>query len=143
MRTRITTAAFAAALLLLGGASVAGAQTSSGAAPANGAGVGSNSPSNVAAQPKAPAARQDQSVGEAATGSSGSSSPQQSGNGKIAPGANSFTEAQAKSRIESMGYQQVTNLKKDPSTSVWTGNAMKNGKHVQVQLDYQGDVAAK
>jgi len=140
MTTRITTAL--AAALLLGGTSLAVAQTSSGSAPASGAGAGTNSPSNATARPNAPAAQQDrQGQPREATGSSGSS--QQSGDGKITPGANSFTESQAKSRIESMGYQQVTNLKKDPNTSVWTGNATKDGKQVQVQLDYQGDVVGK
>jgi putative membrane protein len=141
MTTRITTAALAAALLL-GGTSLAAAQTSSGTAPATGAGAGTNSPSNVTAQPNAPTAQQEQQGRpREASGSSGSS--QQSGDGQITPGANSFTEAQAKSRIESMGYQQVTNLKKDPNTSVWSGDATKEGKQVQVQLDYQGDVVAK
>src|ERR1700760_3586441 len=41
-------------------------------------------------------------------------------------GANSFTEGQAKSRIESNGFSDVTPLKKDES-GVWRGKAMKDG----------------
>jgi Resolvase, N terminal domain len=41
-------------------------------------------------------------------------------------GANSFTESQAKSRIEAGGYSNVSELKKDDN-GVWRGNAMKNG----------------
>ena len=44
-------------------------------------------------------------------------------------GANSFTEGQARSRIESRGYTNVTNLKKDDK-GVWRGRAMMKGKQV-------------
>ena len=57
-------------------------------------------------------------------------------------GANSFTEGQAKSRIESRGYSNVTGLKKDDS-GVWRGKAMKDGKSVDVSLDFQGNVVVK
>jgi putative membrane protein len=40
------------------------------------------------------------------------------------PGANSFTEGQAKSRIEGAGYSDVTALKKD-ANGVWTGSARR------------------
>lgn len=55
------------------------------------------------------------------------------------PGANSFTEGQAKSKIEAAGYTSVTGLKKD-SNGVWTGSATKGGKKVNVKLDFQGNV---
>jgi hypothetical protein len=58
------------------------------------------------------------------------------------PGANSFTEAEARNRIESRCYTNVTGLKKD-SQSVWRGTAMKDGKPVNVALDYQGNVVAQ
>jgi hypothetical protein len=58
------------------------------------------------------------------------------------PGANSFTEAEARNRIESRGYTNVTGLKKD-SQSIWRGTAMKDGKPVNVALDYQGNVVAQ
>jgi hypothetical protein len=57
-------------------------------------------------------------------------------------GANSFTEGQAKSRIESHGYSNVTDLKKDDS-GVWRGKAMKDGKSVDVSLDFQGNVVPR
>ncbi len=57
-------------------------------------------------------------------------------------GANSFTEGQAKSRIESNGFSNVTGLKKDDN-GVWRGKAMKDGKSVDVSLDFQGNVVAR
>src|SRR5712672_4450537 len=54
-------------------------------------------------------------------------------------GRNSFTEGEAKSRIEKMGFSNVTNLKKDDN-GVWRGRATKDGKTVDVSLDYQGKV---
>jgi hypothetical protein len=54
-------------------------------------------------------------------------------------GANSFTEGEAKSRIEKMGFANVSELKKDDS-GVWRGRAMKGGQMKEVSLDYQGNV---
>ena len=54
-------------------------------------------------------------------------------------GCNSFTEGEAKSRIEKMGFSNVSNLKKDDN-GVWRGRATKDGKTVDVSLDYQGNV---
>src|ERR1044071_1770955 len=54
-------------------------------------------------------------------------------------GRNSFTEGEAKSRIEKLGFADVTNLKKDEN-GVWRGRATKDGKTVDVSLDYQGNV---
>ena len=54
-------------------------------------------------------------------------------------GANSFTESQAKSRIEKMGFGNVTDLKKDDN-GVWRGRAMRSGQTVDVSVDYQGNV---
>jgi opacity protein-like surface antigen len=54
-------------------------------------------------------------------------------------GASSFTEGQAKSRIENMGFADVTGLKKDDN-GVWRGRAMKGGQVVDVSVDYQGNV---
>ena len=66
------------------------------------------------------------------------------GNNPGAPvaGANSFTEGQAKSRIESKGYTNVSALKKD-DTGVWRGTAMSNGKSVDVSLDFEGNIVGK
>ena len=54
-------------------------------------------------------------------------------------GANSFTEGQARSRIEAAGYTGVQELKKDKS-GVWRGRAMRGGQTADVGLDYQGNV---
>jgi hypothetical protein len=55
------------------------------------------------------------------------------------PGANSFTEGEAKSRIEKAGYTEVSGLKKDDQ-GIWRGSASKAGKPVKVSLDYKGNV---
>lgn len=62
--------------------------------------------------------------------------------GAPAAGANSFTEGQAKSRIEGAGYSNVSGLSKDKD-GIWRGKASKEGKIVDVGLDYQGNVVAK
>jgi hypothetical protein len=54
-------------------------------------------------------------------------------------GANSFTMAQAQKRLEDQGYTQVSGLAKDDK-SIWRGHAMKDGKAVDVALDYQGNI---
>jgi hypothetical protein len=54
-------------------------------------------------------------------------------------GKNSFTEAQAKTRLESHGYTQVTSLNKD-ADSIWHATAMKDGKSMAVAVDYQGNI---
>jgi len=56
-------------------------------------------------------------------------------------GANSFTEAQAKSRIEAAGYTGVAGLTKDQA-GVWHGQASKAGASTRVSLDYQGNITA-
>ncbi|MBZ9870261.1 DUF4142 domain-containing protein [Mesorhizobium sp. BR1-1-9] len=57
------------------------------------------------------------------------------------PGANSFTEAQAKSRIQDAGFANVSALTKDDK-GIWRGTAEKDGKQVTVALDFQGNVVA-
>lgn len=66
------------------------------------------------------------------------------GNNPGAPfaGANSFTEGQAKSRIESRGYTNVSSLTKD-TQGIWRGKADKEGKSFEVSLDYQGNVVVR
>lgn len=54
-------------------------------------------------------------------------------------GANSFTEAQAKSRIEQAGYAGVSELKKD-DYGVWRALAMKGRERFSVNVDFQGNV---
>ena len=55
------------------------------------------------------------------------------------PGANSFTEAQARSRIENLGFTSVAGLTKDVN-GVWRGKAMKDGKTEDVAIDYRGNI---
>jgi hypothetical protein len=62
--------------------------------------------------------------------------------GAPAAGANSFTEGQAKSRIEANGFANVSDLRKDDQ-GVWRGKAMKDGKSVNVSLDFQGNITAQ
>jgi curli biogenesis system outer membrane secretion channel CsgG len=57
-------------------------------------------------------------------------------------GRNSFTEGEAKSRIEAKGFTNISDLQKDDS-GVWRGHATQNGRQVVVSLDYQGNVVAK
>ncbi|WP_027144360.1 DUF4142 domain-containing protein [Mesorhizobium sp. WSM3626] len=59
----------------------------------------------------------------------------------LVPGANSFTEAQAKSRIENAGYSNVSKLTKDDQ-GIWRGQAAKGGENLNVGVDYQGNVVA-
>jgi len=58
------------------------------------------------------------------------------------PGANSFTEGQAKSKIESQGFTNVSGLRKDDN-GIWTGTASKGGNKVNVRLDFQGNVTTR
>jgi hypothetical protein len=62
--------------------------------------------------------------------------------GAPAAGANSFTEGQAKSRIEANGFSKVTDLKKDDA-GVWRGKAMQKNKSVNVSVDFQGNVVGQ
>ena len=61
--------------------------------------------------------------------------------GAPAAGANSFTEGQAKSRLNDQGYTDVGTLAKDKD-GVWRGKATRNGQSVSVGVDYQGNVVA-
>lgn len=64
--------------------------------------------------------------------------------GQVAPsiGANTITEAQAKTRIEAQGYTGVTALQKD-ANGMWRGKAMKDGKSVDLSLDTEGKVTVR
>ena len=56
-----------------------------------------------------------------------------------ARGANSFTEGEARRRIESNGFSNVSGLAKD-NDGVWRGKAEKGSQQAQVWLDYKGNV---
>lgn len=63
---------------------------------------------------------------------------------KAAPveGRNSFTLSQAREHIEKAGFTQVTSLAKSRD-GVWRGRAKQGAKHVQVAMDFTGDVTAR
>jgi len=67
-----------------------------------------------------------------------------SAHGVAAPakGANSFTRGQATKRLAKAGYTGITGLTKD-SDGVWMATATKDGKSVQVGLDYKGNVTVR
>ena len=66
------------------------------------------------------------------------------GNNPGAPvaGANSFTQGEAKSRIASKGFTNVSALKKDKA-GIWHGKAKQDGKTMNVSLDYEGNVVTQ
>jgi hypothetical protein len=58
----------------------------------------------------------------------------------LQPGKNSFTEGQARSRIEAAGFTNVGTLVMDEQ-GIWRATANKGAMKVAVGLDYQGTVA--
>jgi len=66
------------------------------------------------------------------------STGQNNSNAPVA-GRNSFTEGQAKSRIEQARYTNVTELKKDEN-GVWRGKASNGGPATAVSVDFQDNV---
>jgi hypothetical protein len=71
-------------------------------------------------------------------GNNAINSDQNNSNRPVA-GRNSFTEGQAKSKIEDAGYTNVSDLKKDDN-GVWRGKASKGGSSTNVSVDFQGNV---
>lgn len=59
----------------------------------------------------------------------------------LEPGANSFTEAQAKDWLEEAGYTDVGGLVQSED-GIWRGHARLNGKDVNVAVDYKGTISA-
>lgn len=60
----------------------------------------------------------------------------------LEPGANSFTEAQVRSRLEESGFKDVADLRKDEQ-GIWRGRATQNGRQVTLGLDYKGNVSTQ
>jgi protein CpxP len=56
-------------------------------------------------------------------------------------GANSFTEGQARSRLEDAGFTAIEGLAKDDQ-GFWRGRAMQNGQVNEVAMDFRGRIAA-
>ena len=59
--------------------------------------------------------------------------------GSAKPGANSFTEGQARQHILNSGYTTVTGLTKGKD-GVWRGMATRNGAQMSVAMDFKGNV---
>ena len=59
--------------------------------------------------------------------------------GAAKPGANSFTEGQARQHILNSGYTDVTGLTKG-ADGVWRGTATHNGAPTSVAMDFKGNV---
>ena len=59
--------------------------------------------------------------------------------GSAKPGANSFTEGQARQHILNSGYSDVSGLAKGQD-GVWRGMATHNGAQVNVAMDFKGNV---
>ena len=57
-------------------------------------------------------------------------------------GANSFTEGQARSRLEGAGLASVSGLHKDDQ-GIWRGKATRDGKQVDVGFDYKGNIGVQ
>ena len=112
----------------------------------------SDPPSSAVQAPKAdkepapPAAAPHTDAHQGPPAAEGPSNPAirtEEGNNASRPvaGANSFTEGEAKSRIEARGFANVSELKKDDE-GIWRGKAQQNGRSVDVALDFQGNVFA-
>ena len=56
-------------------------------------------------------------------------------------GANSFTEGQARSRLEDAGFTAIEGLAKDDQ-GFWRGRAMRGGQVQEVAMDFRGRIAA-
>lgn len=85
-----------------------------------------------------PASAQSQPA-QSGPGNNAVNSSDQNNSNKPVAGRNSFTEGQAKSRIEDAGYANVSGLQKD-NEGVWRGKADKAGTKTDVSVDFQGNV---
>jgi hypothetical protein len=57
-------------------------------------------------------------------------------------GANSFTEGQARDRAAAAGFTEISEMKKDDN-GIWRGSASREGKSVNIAVDYKGNVVAQ
>ena len=110
-----------AAALMLGSAGLAMAQTASPGTTTGGTTTGDHTPPSVG------------------TSTNPNGNATRAGNAALEPGANSFTEGQARRRIEDRGYTNVDQLRKDQN-SIWQAEAMKDGRRVRVGVDFRGNV---
>jgi len=59
---------------------------------------------------------------------------------QLEAGANSYTEGQARSRLEANGFSAISNLRKDDN-GFWRATAMRSGTAGDVAMDFQGRIA--
>lgn len=117
--------------------------------------AGCSKPASTTANDTATAASNTaDSASTGATGAGGAVSPPSSPeNGAIntdanktsgtqTPGSNSFTKSEAKGHIENAGYSDVTDLQKT-ADGLWTATAKKDGKTVNVAVDFKGAVTTR
>lgn len=62
--------------------------------------------------------------------------------GTLTPGANSFTEAQARQAIEKQGYTGIGPLTQNEN-GIWSASATREGAAATVSVDYKGVVTAQ
>ena len=60
--------------------------------------------------------------------------------GELEAGANSYTEGQARARMEANGFSSITNLLKDDS-GLWRAVATHAGSNHDVAMDFRGRIA--
>ena len=58
---------------------------------------------------------------------------------KLEPGANSFTEGQARARFQEAGLTDVSDLRKDDQ-GIWRAKGKKDGRDVNAGLDFKGNI---
>jgi protein CpxP len=133
-----------ASALLLGSSSLALAQGTAPSATTTG-----NPQNTPTISPSSPAVNNPgvnpsaAGMSPGARGSGSSANPNansvRSGDAGLERGANSFTEGQARRRIEDHGYTNVGQMHKDQN-SIWQAEAMKAGQRVRVGVDFRGNV---
>lgn len=62
-----------------------------------------------------------------------------SGESGPTPGASSYTADQARAAIEKAGYTELGPLNRN-ANGLWQGEATKDGRKVQVSIDYKGAI---
>jgi len=134
--SKTTIAALALALSIGGALAQTNAPPTSPAAPGAGTGSpGSNTPTGSS----------NPSVNPSGNAPSGVNA---SGQATVVPltalerGANSFTEGQARTRLEGAGLTTITELAKDEQ-GIWRGKAMRGGQNVVVGFDYKGNIGVQ
>ena len=81
----------------------------------------------------------NQTAPSTGTSANPNANPTRAGNAALERGANSFTEGQARRRMEDHGYTNVEQLHKDQN-SIWQAEATKDGRRVRVGVDFRGNV---